>query len=63
MEITPEMIDAWKWELSVQVRKCRDGSTPMMEKKADFLEGFYTALTCLERAISGKRSPNPLSQQ
>ena len=63
MELTPELIEAWKWELSVQAHKCRDGgTTPMMEKKADFLEGLYTALTCLERAMSGDPSPNPLNR-
>lgn len=60
MELTPELIEAWKWELAVQAHKCRDGGTEMMQKKADFLEGAYTVLTCLERAMSGKPSPSPL---
>lgn len=61
MNITPELIDAWKWELAVQAYKCRSGNASEdAKKKADFLEGAYTVLTCLERAMSGERSPSPL---
>lgn len=60
MELTTELIDAWKWELAVQTHKSRAGGTEMGTKKADFLEGAYTVLTCLERAMSGERSPSPL---
>lgn len=62
MELTPKLIEAWKWELSVQVHKCRDGASDMSSKKADFLEGAYTMLTCLERAMSGRPSPSPLGK-
>lgn len=61
MELTPELIDAWKWEISVQVHKLqRADASEMARKKADFLEGAYTVLTCLERAMSGNPSPSPL---
>ena len=60
IELTPELIEAWKWELAVQVQKSRQGETEMGMKKADFLEGAYTVLTCLERAISGTPSPSPI---
>lgn len=63
MELTPELIDTWKWELAIQAHKCRDGGTGMMLKKADFLEGAYTVLTCLQRAMSGERSPSPLGSK
>jgi hypothetical protein len=53
-------IEAWQWELAVQVQKCRQTGTDDGRKKADFLEGFYSALTCLARAKSG--SPSPLSK-
>lgn len=59
MELTPELIEAWKWELAVQTQKSRASGSEMGLKKADFLEGAYTVLTCLERAMSGDRSPSP----
>ena len=62
MILTPELIEAWKWELTAQAYKCRyDCATEEMMKKAAILDGVYTALTCLERAMSGTPSPNPLS--
>ena len=60
MEVTPKLIDAWKWELAVQAHKCRQIETDFGTKRADFLEGFYSALTCLEIAMSGERSKGPL---
>ena len=62
-ELTPEMIAAWQWELAVQIQKCRHGGTETGMKKADFLEGAYTALTCLSRAMSGSPSPGHLAAQ
>jgi hypothetical protein len=67
MELTPELIDAWKWELAVQVQRCNKAAVDAnngltysdLVKKADILEGAYTILTCLERAMSGKKSPSP----
>lgn len=57
MELTLELIEDWKWELAIQAQKCHNGETEMMRKKADFLEGAFTVLTCLERAMSSKPSP------
>ena len=54
------LVAAWKLELAKQVQASREGAKPdsdargLGNKKADFLEGFYTALTCLERARHGK---------
>ena len=62
MELTHKLIDAWQWELAVQIKKCRDGGTDQGQKKADVLEGVYTALTCLDRAMAGKVSANPLDE-
>jgi hypothetical protein len=60
VELTPELIDAWKWEIAVQAHRSRETGTELGLKKVDFLEGAYTVLTCLERAMSGERSPSPL---
>jgi len=43
----------------VQTQKSRASGTELGLKKADFLEGAYTVLTCLERAMSGEPSPSP----
>lgn len=51
------LIDAWKLELAKQVQRSRESVTRDAEErglgnaKANYLEGFYSALTCLERAI------------
>jgi hypothetical protein len=56
------LVAAWKLELAKQVQTSREGATPdrdergLGNKKADFLEGFYSALTCLERAVAAKRA-------
>ena len=64
IQLTPELIAAWKWEIAAQAYKCRyDCATEEMMKKAGFLDDVYTALTCLERAMDGTPSPNPLSLQ
>ena len=53
-----ELVAAWKLALAQQVERSREGATPERDArglgntKADFLEGFYSALTCLERAIA-----------
>lgn len=60
MEITPELINAWKFELAKQVQQCQSNareasseySRETAQKKADFLEGFYTVLTCFQRAAN-----------
>ena len=58
VEITPELINKWKYELAIQVQRCErnakeastDYSREAAQKKVDALEGFYTVLTCLQRA-------------
>lgn len=53
-----KLVAAWKLELAKQVERSREGATPERDAlglgntKADFLEGWYSALTCLERAIA-----------
>ena len=61
MELDPDLIDAWKWELSCMIHRMRSSESELAQKKVDFLEGFYSALTCLELAMSGERSSSPLS--
>lgn len=57
------LIRDWQHELALQVQKSREGAaargsivhddaTGLGHVKANFLEGFYSALTCLDRAIS-----------
>jgi hypothetical protein len=58
IDITPELIDKWKHELALQVQRSKhvaaetgsEESRRSAIAKADFLEGFYSALTCLQRA-------------
>ena len=60
MEITPDLINEWKLELAQQVQKSRqvaanahsEHSRSEANMKADFLEGFYSVLTCLQRAAN-----------
>lgn len=50
MEITPKLVDDWKYQLAVMVNDLRRDDTDFGRKKADHLEGFYSVLTCLQRA-------------
>lgn len=60
MEITPDLINEWKLELAKQVQSSRmiareagnEYSRNEAQKKADFLEGFYSVLTCFQRAAN-----------
>ncbi len=61
IEITRELVEAWQWELAVQVQKCRAIETASGTAKANFLEGAYSVLSALLRAHSGEPSPSPLS--
>ena len=62
MEITEKLIDDWKLEIAKQVQvhntSLNEGrGTPELNRaKRDFLEGFYTALTCLERASQNQET-------
>jgi hypothetical protein len=50
MDITPKLIDDWKYQLAVMVDNLRRGDSEAGRKKADHLEGFYSVLTCFQRA-------------
>lgn len=63
MELDADIVEAWKWELSCMIHRMRSSESDLARKKVEFLEGFYSALTCLELAMSGERSANPLSEQ
>lgn len=60
IELTTELVSKWKFEIAKQAETNRQGardagnelSRQLNAQKAEFLEGAFTVLTCLERAAS-----------